>query len=115
MEFPLLRTTSVIGNEMGGFSGHSLWHETTQERDNKRKFRYAIWRNKVTHGGAGAETACEGFCSAHMPTHGRSTPCAHVHAARKVRHALIRLMIGSVLSAALRTRCKMVIGAELSV
>jgi hypothetical protein len=112
MEFPLLSTTSVIGNEMGGLSGHVLWHETTQERDSKRKFRYAILRNKVTRGGA--ETACGGFCSAHMPTHGRSTPCAYVHADCKVRHALIRL-IGSVLSASLRSRCKMVIGAGLSV
>jgi hypothetical protein len=51
IEFPLLSTTSVIGIEIGGFSEHVLWYETTQNRDSKRSFRYAIWRNKVTYGG----------------------------------------------------------------
>lgn len=62
MEFPLLSTTSVIGNEMGGLSGHELWLETTQKRDSNRN-RYAIWWNEVTHGGGwdACAQALQGF------------------------------------------------------
>jgi hypothetical protein len=109
MESPLLSTTSVIGIDRGGFSGHMLWYDRTQRRDSSRGVRYAIWRYEII-------TAAKNFQVYGFVRHIWifMIDLAKVRYDCKVQHASSRLTI-SIISAALRHRLKMIIGAELSV